>query len=347
MLIALLPGIDALDQPFLWTDEECEMLKGSAVKDKASTVRDGIREEWEDVRPILNEPNVTLKDYAWATAIVTSRAFALGSTFPLVLVPLADLATHADPIGGPNASIIAAGGVFFSKPKVNVVSASDIVAGDEITVKYAEDGATAGDYLLDYGFVPAFAPASVELSFEPTMLDPFFEDKEDVLTTAGLDLRASFSLSDASTRGQWIPPDGMDQFLRLVCLGSADAFLLEAVFRRDVWGFLSLPVSEANERAMCDAVIAACEDALDGYTAKLFGDDSRVALAKLVINGERSALRACVKHYANELQMLDSRMYYQERRLLELDLLRPLDESEIIGADGGGRISRTFDENYS
>lgn len=39
----------------------------------------------------------------------------------------------------------------------------------------------------------------------------------------------------------------------------ADAFLLEALFRTEVWGFMQQPVSEDNERAVCDSMILGCK----------------------------------------------------------------------------------------
>jgi hypothetical protein len=35
-------------------------------------------------------------------------------------------------------------------------------------------------------------------------------------------------------------------FLRLVCVSGKDAFLLESVFRNDVWGFMQLPVGHSK-----------------------------------------------------------------------------------------------------
>ncbi len=52
------------------------------------------------------------------------------------------------------------------------------------------------------------------------------------------------------------------QFLRLAKLGGKDAFLLESIFRQEVWGFMSKPVSEDNERMAVNAVIDVCRDAL-------------------------------------------------------------------------------------
>ena len=58
------------------------------------------------------------------------------------------------------------------------------------------------------------------------------------------------------------PDPAMIQFLRLVKLGGKDAFLLESIFRKEIWEFMSEPVSEDNERGAITAVIEACELAL-------------------------------------------------------------------------------------
>jgi hypothetical protein len=39
----------------------------------------------------------------------------------------------------------------------------------------------------------------------------------------------------------------------------SDAFLLEALFRNNVWEFMLLPVSEENERAVCLSMIDGCK----------------------------------------------------------------------------------------
>ncbi len=38
----------------------------------------------------------------------------------------------------------------------------------------------------------------------------------------------------------------------------ADAFMLEALFRADAWGFMLQPVSPDNERAVCQSMIDGC-----------------------------------------------------------------------------------------
>lgn len=355
-LIAALPT--ALDQPFLWTDSELARLAGSDVRAKALAVRAGIEDEWAELVAGVGL-TATLDEYLWAQAIVTSRAFELGSAFPLVLAPGADLAMHALPGQEPTAAAIVSGGAFFSKPRFLLCSTAELAAGAQLSLAYMDDSsAGASDFLLDYGFVPEGVTYTVDVSFAMAPLDPFYEDKLDILELNEEVTAPTFVLSSATSRGLWTPPEFLEAFMRLLCLGATDAFLLEAVFRKDVYGFMELPISRPNEEAMCEAIIAACEDLLDGYALDSASPPSpvdteennrssvRAALAAAVVEGEVAVLETTIAHYRKQLQSLDALEYYQERRLKALDLLRPLDDSEIVDADGGGRMGQAFDENY-
>jgi len=174
--------------------------------------------------------------------------------------------------------------------------------------------------------------------------------------------------ADVWGRDSWTPPPDLMPFLRLAMLGGADVFLLEAVFRSEVWGFMALPVSEENEVAAIDAVLAACAEALGRYPAAAAADADgggggdgggdgdgdgdgaasarRGALARRLVGVETAALRACAAYFERERATLDSKEYYQERRLRELNLLRPVDPSEIVDSESGGRAAAAFDEYY-
>lgn len=114
---------------------------------------------------------------------------------------------------------------------------------------------------LDYGFIELnSARHAFTLTLEIPESDPFFEDKLDIAETNGLGVSAYFDIK----YGQSLPP-GMLQYLRLLALGGTDAFLLESIFRNQVWEFLESPVSRANEELMCQVVRSACKSALSGY----------------------------------------------------------------------------------
>lgn len=48
------------------------------------------------------------------------------------------------------------------------------------------------------------------------------------------------------------------QFLRLLCLSGEDSFLLETIFRQEVWEFMEEPVSQNNEKAVNEALSTRC-----------------------------------------------------------------------------------------
>jgi [ribulose-bisphosphate carboxylase]/[fructose-bisphosphate aldolase]-lysine N-methyltransferase len=344
-----------LDHPYMWSPHQVAWLRGSPMRDKALEMRQGIEDEWKLVCGFLDS-SLSVEEYLWAQAVVDRFAVELGSSLPLALAPLVDLPELVFRDDDQNVAIVASASNFFSKPRMLLLSKRDITAGDTLRVCFAAPKETVADYVLEYGVVPVtnglvYAPSGTELKFTLTNLDRFYDDKADVLETNSQVEHPTFVLADSLVRGAWTPPEGMEQFIRLLCLRAQDAFLLEGVFRRDVWDFMALPVSLENEKAMCEVVIAACEDALEGYHETDLenvdpGDRSRADIAKLVIEGEKRVLAACIEHYVRDLQSLDAKEYYQERRLDELDLLRPLDESEIVDSEVGPRMSRSFDENY-
>lgn len=348
-----------LNHSYLWSDEEQEILAGSVLLDRTKEVLDGIENEWASARKLVNA-SVTLDQYTWALAYISSYGVEMEAKIGLGLPPLATRLASAKHTEEPNVKYLGISGGFFGKSRVILVATKDIKAGDALQCRRLAPDSTCQDALLDFGYVPladgrcAIAPC-VELGFSLSSMDPFYEDKQDILEINKESETPLFLLPNESTRGTWLPPDGMEQFLRLLCLSTSDAFLLEAVFRSDVWDFMALPVSQDNEVTMCDAVIAACEDAIENYQVSGFDEgesgqstlsSERAKIARAVIAGEKAVLRLCLEHFEREKSNVDAKEYYQERRLNSLDLLRPLDESEIVDAEAGPRMTRSFDDNY-
>lgn len=99
---------------------------------------------------------------------------------------------------------------------------------------------------------------------------------------------------------------------------------------------------------MCLTGIAACEAQLEEYR-DFSSDDTLSSVGKLgqiVIKGEKAALRRAKLFFENEMKQLEGKEYYQERRLRDLDLLRPVDSSEIVDSDSAGRSAQAFDDYY-
>lgn len=116
-----------------------------------------------------------------------------------------------------------------------------------------------------------------------------------------------------------------------------DAFILEACFSDSVWSTLSLPFSKVNELKVFTYLRDTCASLLSRLTREpsvAVGEERRALLAELR-EQERAALEGSLTILEAEVRLLegnglDTREYYQERRLRELNLLRPLDESEIV-----------------
>lgn len=356
-LITSLPALSECSQPFLWTEQEQKSLKGSPVLEKARQIRIGIEDEWKMLnkslfmldRDSFPEKFTDLEDYLWAQTMVLSQCVSVGTTLPLAMVPLANSCGAPNDPEMVNTSLQYRPGMFFQKPRVVLVARLDILPGEQLGLSLG-DNLFNEDYLLDYGFVlPGRSNCRLEMEFSVASLDRFLDDKADILETQGLATRRLFSLTPPTREGKWEPPEDLDTFLRLVCLSGPDAFLLEAVFRGEVWEHMSLPVSKENEKAVCDLVIAACDDALEEYGEPHEEEECaahRLAMARAVVEAERSILESCKAHYSRQIASLDALEYYAERRLDALDLLRPLDEDEIVDAESGLRNARAFDQNY-
>jgi [ribulose-bisphosphate carboxylase]-lysine N-methyltransferase len=194
--------------------------------------------------------------------------------------------------------------------------------------------------------------ATAELTFEINEEDQFLEDKLDILEfhtdqTGPMDPIQSFDISAITGRDS-SPDAKMIQFLRLKKLGGMpkplDAFLLEPIFRKDVWGFMSLPVSEMNERAVVGEVIATCTKALEKMgsvkdTDETIASDqfSPKSLCHAVRSLESKALTRMLEHMQRESEALDLKEYYQERRLRELGMDSEWDPDAMNSDVGWGQ----------
>ncbi|CAI6008462.1 unnamed protein product [Closterium sp. NIES-65] len=163
------------------------------------------------------------------------------------------------------------------------------------------------------------------LTLEIAESDRFFYDKADIAEQSGLEAVADFDI----VAGQGVP-DEMVAFLRLVALGGADAFLLEALFRNSVWDHLLNPVSRENEEAVCVGIVDSCAAALAAYPTTYeedvallptLAEGSKEQVAVVVRMGEKAALGELQSWAVRRMRALDSLLYYAERRLSDLGLL--------------------------
>jgi [ribulose-bisphosphate carboxylase]-lysine N-methyltransferase len=126
------------------------------------------------------------------------------------------------------------------------------------------------------------------------------------------------------------PDPALIQFVRLCKLGGTDAFLLESLFRNEVWGFMALPVSESNELAVVNTIIAACQQGLEGFAQCPEGGPEVCTKLRAA---ESKALTRTKEYLLREKEALDLKEYYQERRLKDLGLDSDWSPEGDMGAD--------------
>jgi [ribulose-bisphosphate carboxylase]-lysine N-methyltransferase len=265
-------------------------------------------------------------------AIALSRSFFLDGS--LRLIPFLDMCNHADK-GSSEVEDGSMGTLFGTKKGARLVAAQSYQKGDEVFCSYGPK--SAADYLLEHGFCPdqCWKTAVSELTFEIDPEDRFRDDKLDILEfetydQAPMDPVQSFDVVSAIGRdGE--PDPAMIQFVRLCKLGGSDAFLLESIFRKEVWGFMELPVSEMNELDVVNTITEACQTALDDFAQCPEGGPS---ICSQLRESESQALTRTIEYLQREKEALDLKEYYQERRLKDLGLDSPWSpEDDIIDSD--------------
>jgi [ribulose-bisphosphate carboxylase]-lysine N-methyltransferase len=337
--------------PLMWNEEEQEMMQSSSTK-KIYRLLDDIDDDssWLDEKvwsldrstfpesvkiqvgdEVEERPCFSQEGFRYAVSLVRSRSFFVDGS--LRLLPYLDFANHDDfdsleLVGG------GIGTLWGSAKGALLKSGKALEVGDEIRISYGPKG--PADYLLDHGFVPPMCQTTsgtggaitAELSFEIDDSDRFRDDKLDVLEYETYDLAPMEPLQVFDVTGgpgsTGEPDPAMIQFLRLINLGGKDAFLLESIFRKEIWGFMSEPVSEANERLAVMAVVEACEKALSEMEGPVGGDitslSEKMRLCNMVRESERQALERTLIYVKQEAEALDLKEYYQERRLKSLGL---------------------------
>ena len=267
--VASLPSLEEMKDmhPLLWEEDDQEVMQSSSTK-KIYRLLDDIEDDaswlneklWsldrvkfpekvtirvgdvEETRPCYSQDG-----FRYAVALVRSRSFYVDGA--LRMLPYLDYANHDDfdtleiSGGGVGGGI---GMVWESAKGAILKSGEALKPGDEVNISYGPKG--AADYLLDHGFIPEMCQTSsntggaitAELSFEVDDSDRFRDDKLDVLEFETYDLAPMEPTQVFDVTGgpgaTGEPDPAMLQFLRLVKLGGKDAFLLESIFRKEIWG---------------------------------------------------------------------------------------------------------------
>jgi [ribulose-bisphosphate carboxylase]/[fructose-bisphosphate aldolase]-lysine N-methyltransferase len=373
------------DAPLFWSEDELAELAGTQAGDAIAGYRSFFAARHaalEDAlfsrdRETFPADAYSAAHFAWAAATVRARVHPPLEGAAAAIVPGVDLAAHARaPTAGPLIVGSAAGGggggvlggLLGNKASASATTGrtarldarADLAPGAPLSIDFGP-ARTDGQVLLDYGALDAEAALSGAgrpgwaLSLAIQADDRFADDKADILETAGvaptpsaipLTLTPDFGVGPAGTAAA---EDAL-AILRLINLGGADAFLLEPVFRADVWGqHMQAPVSLDNECAACGSMAAGCAAALARLAGSESGDLEALATgvsavtgaplsrrgraATVVRLGERRSLAAARDFFEARAAGADSLEFYQERRLKGLGLL-----------DEGGRT--TYDSFF-
>ena len=335
---------EALDSPVFWAVDEPALaeLVGSQLGESAASYRAYVAGVWDGLAAgVLAAspavfPAATFSPAAFLWAFGTLRARCLppadlGSD--LALIPGLDLVNHAGS-AGPAWTPANAGGLLggfggappaASAAAMALLASRGVAAGEQL---YGSYGSRLDSQLaLDYGFVDALSPApGYLLQLALAEGDRFADDKADVLEVARQAAAPAFALRPGQP-----PPPGLTPFLRLLSLGGPDAFLLEPIFRDQAWTLMQDPVSLANERAACTAVVQGAGAALAGFSCTaaadeaalraLASDDARMRLALRVRLGEKRGLLAALEAFQAAEAAAPGLEFYQERRLRSLKLM--------------------------
>ncbi|BAM80301.1 similar to ribulose-1,5 bisphosphate carboxylase/oxygenase large subunit N-methyltransferase [Cyanidioschyzon merolae strain 10D] len=358
-----------VNHPLLWDASRSRLFRGTALETRRETLRRELVSWLEERRrsSVLPVDTFSASAFLRAVALVLDRGTWFADVGRWVLAPPLD---ECRPTGREDATVRfqwVRKRLLGGREEIHLICTKDVLTGAEL--RYHARVADAIDFFLQYGYFEEHSnPDSarklrecvglVTLAFEISRLDRFYDDKVDILQQQQQQQQRIDATSEDELAGQTFvvaasdltsealqaaenPLSAMVQFLRLLCLSGSDAFLLEGLFRDEVWEFLALPVSEGNERMVCELVLASCEErmqALDEAQAlceENFSPELKQA-AQLVQEAERTTLRAIMTYFRNELTSLREKEYYHERRLRALDLYRPLDPDEIHDADATG-----------
>ncbi len=335
--IKALPTPDELQtlHPLFWSERDQEILQSSSntkiyrvlddLEEDASWLVENVFEKNRDTYPetvTLNGqelPCFSLEGYKWAMALTNSRAFFVDGS--LRLMPFLDMCNHDDEAKELRGGFM---GTFGTTKGAEVLASKRYKQGDEVFLSHGPK--SAADYLLEHGFCPrdSWKTAVSEVTIEIDPEDRFYEDKLDILEfetydQAPMDPTQSFDVISAPGRDGEPDPAFM-QFARLVQLGNMDAFLLESIFRKEVWGFMAYPVSEQNELKVVEMVVDMCENSLNDMKDVEDSDSPNAKLCAKLRESESKALKRTLEFMLREKEALDLKEYYQERRLKELGL---------------------------
>lgn len=308
--------------PILWKDDDLALLQGTQIEDSVRTYRSFFSETYQSVDEVFQTGVYTEEAFVRAACIVRAMGVGPLTGENLALVPGIDCLVHSRQ--GNTELGVQAGGLFGGEKSLVVKAVKAIGQGAEVSCDYAP-GFSEGHVLLNHGRFDVDAPGTFAITLVLPETDRFYDDKIDILELQGLQASTEFILESGAP-----PPETMLAMLRLINLDNADAFLLESIFRNEVWGHVNLPVSEENEKAVYESMVSGCAAVLQTYPTKIDDDiallnrmdgmSNEKAAVSLRLK-EKEVLEATLRFFEDRMSLLESLEYYGDRRLKRLGLL--------------------------
>ena len=325
--------VNALQAPILWDADEVAKLQGTQIAESVVSYRQFYAQTYQSLveAGAIDPAEFPGGEEAFTAAACLVRGCSHGpvngkqdSNVPLSLIPGIERVGHARGAAA-NVTLDVQSGLFGGQKALVVKAARDIGAGEEICFDFSP-GMTEGHVLLNHGTIDTEAPGTFAITLVLSEEDKFFDDKIDILELNGLEAANEFILQRGAP-----PPETMLAVLRLINMEASDAFLLESIFRNEVWGHVNLPISEENERAVYESMITGCSAVLESYPTTIDDDlailngltsaGEREKMATALRLGEKEVLEGTLRFFEERMGQLKDFEYYGERRLKRLGLL--------------------------
>ncbi|KAK1246389.1 hypothetical protein MKX08_000191 [Trichoderma sp. CBMAI-0020] len=181
-----------------FTEDELEVCAGTSLYTITKQLEERIEDDYRVLvmRVFAQHPDlfplgkISIQDYKWALCTVWSRAmdFVLPNGKPLrVLAPFADMLNHSSEVKQCHAYDPLSG-------NLSVLAGKDYEVGDQIYISY---GSIPNNRLLRlYGFViPENPNDSYDLVLSTHPMAPYYEQKQKLWASAGLDSASTISLT--------------------------------------------------------------------------------------------------------------------------------------------------------
>lgn len=332
-----------------WSEELRSEFSRSTTRNVAGQLA-AIEQDWALIETsaqaaaktcLISDDLLNYESFKWAFGIV--KAFNLFIEGAPILAPGVEVIqtdTYAE-----SEAVLDSAGMWGGKVVKVIARGESFKKGDEIVMNAGFR--SAAECVEDLGMCPDLDKEDCTCEMvlridgeNEAAWDMYWEDKLNVLESAQEKPAQKFDL-EADDSVEFDP--NMIQFLRLKNIRGTDSFILESIFSMSCFETMGAPFSKENEKTVYESLLDRVNAGLeqlggvsspeqDAALIDKGGDAKAVTLARLRQH-ERAALESSKTKTETILRVLDAadtNEYYQDRRLRELDLLRPLEEDEIV-----------------